>query len=61
MSTGPYLKEVLLGLDKFDFELRKEVVQLFINFLKLKVPNPNPLVNYLHNFHTQYIDYVFAK
>jgi len=61
ISTGPYLKEVILNLDKFDFEMRKVIVQLFTSFLKLEVGETNPLVDYLYSFHAQYIDYAFAK
>lgn len=61
ISTGPYLKEVVLNLDKLDFEMRKAIVQLFTNFLKLNVAGENPLVTYLLNLRVQYIDYVFAK
>ncbi len=61
LSTGGYLKEVVLSLDKLDFEMRKAIVQLFTSFLKLNVEGENPLVNYLYDFHVQYIDYVFAK
>ncbi len=41
--------------------MRKAIVQLFTSFLKLNVPGTNPLVEYLHSFHAEYIDYVFAK
>lgn len=61
LSTGPYLKEVLLNLDKLDFEMRKVIVLLFTSFLKLNVSGTNPLVEYLYAFHVQYVDYVFAK
>ena len=61
ISTGPYLKEVILNLHKIEFEKRKELVQMFTSFVKLQVSGPNPLVGYIYDFHDAYIDYVFSQ
>ncbi len=62
ISTGPYLKEVLLNLHKFEFEKRKELVELFTGFLKLPMAGAdNPLVQYLCAFKTEYMNYIFSK
>lgn len=61
ICTGPYLKEILLNFHKVEFEKRKDLVQLFSSFVKLRVPAPNPLVDYILGFAAAYLDYVFAK
>ena len=60
-STGPYLKKIILEMDKFDFETEKELSKLIANVLKLQIPGINPLVEYLYAFHGQYIEYVIKK
>jgi len=50
-----------MNLHKIEFEKRKELVELFKGLLKIQVPPPNPLVNYLYDFRTAYIEYAFAK
>lgn len=52
---------MLLNIHKVEFEKRKYLVQLFDHLLKLEVPAPNPLVNYLLDFVVAYIEYVFTK
>ncbi len=61
VSTGIYLKEVLLHLHRLEFELRKDVVRLFSRLVALDVGEENELVEYLYNFHRQYIEYAIEQ
>ena len=58
ISSGQYLKEVILNLHKVDFEKRKEITNFFNQLMKIKV---NALVPYLLTFVKEYIAYIFAK
>lgn len=48
-------------MDKFDFETKKELSKLIASIVKLQIPGINPLVEYLYEFHPQYIEYVIKK
>lgn len=55
------MKKVILELDRFDFETKKDLAKLIANFLKLQIAGVNPLVEYIFSFHEQYLELVIKK